>query len=293
MCAARRRKPADARSANGKPLIDATAKSRLVIGVRTNDLKTSRLSHLQISPPSSPVSSPPSSSSTSRSFELSLPESEPEPLRLGEAVTGAEPAERRAGRPCPSRATEPAPTPRRRAATPPRCATPTRTGVRWPARRGATAGIHHAPPAAPPADTSGSIACDRYTTVETLKEKVRLYCGDPSTTDVELTLQDSSGRTIATLSDDAKMIGFYSPADGWSVQYLMSSDDAEPAKPRWPARRGATAGMAVSEAEHTARIAAGIVSQRPPLSVHKGGRSEVRIRWPARRGATAGLSAAQ
>ena len=95
--------------------------------------------------------------------------------------------------------------------------------------------------------------------METLKEKVRLHCGDPSATDVELTLQDSSGRTIATLSDDAKMIGFYSPADGWSIQYEMSSD-AEPAKPRWPARRGATAGTEVSEAEHTARIAAGLLS---------------------------------
>ena len=48
MCAARRHKADDARSANGKLLLDTTVKSRLVIGSRTNDLKMSRLSHLQI-----------------------------------------------------------------------------------------------------------------------------------------------------------------------------------------------------------------------------------------------------
>ena len=66
MCAARRHKADDARSANGKLLLDTTVKSRLVVGVRTNDLKMSRLSHLQISPPSSPVLHEVNSSSTVR-----------------------------------------------------------------------------------------------------------------------------------------------------------------------------------------------------------------------------------
>ena len=60
------------------------------------------------------------------------------------------------------------------------------------------------------------IVCDRHTTVEGLKEKVRLHCGS-SVADMELTLKDGSGRTVAALSDDSKMIGYYSPMDGWIV----------------------------------------------------------------------------
>ncbi len=60
------------------------------------------------------------------------------------------------------------------------------------------------------------IVCDRHTTIEGLKEKVRLHCGS-SVADMQLSLKDGSGRLVAELSDDSKMIGYYSPMDGWIV----------------------------------------------------------------------------
>ena len=56
--------------------------------------------------------------------------------------------------------------------------------------------------------------------------------------------------------------------------------------PRWPKRRAASAGVSVSATEHSARVAAGVV--REPAGICKGS-AAVRLRWPARRGATAGL----
>ena len=122
----------------------------------------------------------------------------------------------------------------RRAATPPRAVTPTRpappapppsrvssrTGLRWPARRGATAGIDKPAAAAPDA-----------------------------------------------------------PAAHNFQSYARPN-------PRWPKRRAASAGVSVSAAEHSARVAAGVV--RAPAGARKGS-AVVRMRWPARRGATAGL----
>ena len=64
--------------------------------------------------------------------------------------------------------------------------------------------------------TFPEIVIDRHTTVENLKDKCRLHSGT-SVIDMVLVLQDHGGRNIAQLDDDSKMIGYYSPLDGWIV----------------------------------------------------------------------------
>jgi len=64
--------------------------------------------------------------------------------------------------------------------------------------------------------TFPEIVIDRHTTIENLKDKCRLHSGT-ACGDMVLTLQDHNGRTVAQLDDDSKMIGYYSPYDGWVV----------------------------------------------------------------------------
>lgn len=64
--------------------------------------------------------------------------------------------------------------------------------------------------------TFPEIVIDRHTTIENLKDKCRLHSGT-ACGDMVLQLQDHSGRPVAQLDDDSKMIGYYSPLDGWIV----------------------------------------------------------------------------
>lgn len=66
------------------------------------------------------------------------------------------------------------------------------------------------------------IVIDRHTTIENLKDKCRLHSGT-SCGDMVLQLQDHSGRPVANLDDDYKMIGYYSPYDGWIIHIIDSN----------------------------------------------------------------------
>jgi hypothetical protein len=51
-------------------------------------------------------------------------------------------------------------------------------------------------------------------TIDALKSKVHTMCGTSVSTMV-LQLRDEGGKLLATLSDDARKLGFYSPHSGW------------------------------------------------------------------------------
>lgn len=64
--------------------------------------------------------------------------------------------------------------------------------------------------------TFPELAIDRHVTIEGLKDKIRAHCGT-SVGSMVLYLRYPDGRDITMLGDDSKMIGFYSPQDGWIV----------------------------------------------------------------------------
>lgn len=49
--------------------------------------------------------------------------------------------------------------------------------------------------------------------VEAVKAKLSTHCGT-TTGDMRLQLLDEGNRLVATLSDDQRLLGYYSPADG-------------------------------------------------------------------------------
>lgn len=60
------------------------------------------------------------------------------------------------------------------------------------------------------------LAIDRHATIESLKDKIRAHCGT-AVGAMELILRYPDGRDICRLDDESKMVGFYSPQDGWIV----------------------------------------------------------------------------
>jgi hypothetical protein len=51
------------------------------------------------------------------------------------------------------------------------------------------------------------------TKIETVKERLRTHCGT-AVASMVLQLFDESGRKVADLSEDQRVLGYYSPADG-------------------------------------------------------------------------------
>lgn len=49
--------------------------------------------------------------------------------------------------------------------------------------------------------------------IDSVKQKLCFHCGTPPSAMV-LQLKDEQGKLLAVLSDDSKMLGFYSPYDG-------------------------------------------------------------------------------
>lgn len=64
---------------------------------------------------------------------------------------------------------------------------------------------------------------DRHMTIGSLKDKIRGHCGT-AVSSMVCTLKDQAGRNICLLDDDSKMIGFYSPQDG----FIVHVDDTDP-----------------------------------------------------------------
>lgn len=56
-------------------------------------------------------------------------------------------------------------------------------------------------------------------TVEAVKRKIGTMTGSSSSS-VSLQLRDGSGQLAALLDDDARMLGYYSPQDGYVCVYM-------------------------------------------------------------------------
>ena len=50
-------------------------------------------------------------------------------------------------------------------------------------------------------------------TVAAVKEKLSSHCGT-SAPDMALTLNNDRGQPVASMSDDGRMLGYYTPCDG-------------------------------------------------------------------------------
>jgi len=64
---------------------------------------------------------------------------------------------------------------------------------------------------------------DLHMTVESLKDKIYKHCGTMVSSMI-LHLKDPAGRAVCTLGDDYKMLGYYSPTDG----YIVHVEDTDP-----------------------------------------------------------------
>eukprot|EP00887_Chlorella_sp_A99_P007607 scaffold20.g7607.t1 len=63
---------------------------------------------------------------------------------------------------------------------------------------------------------------DRHMTVGAVKSKLCFHCGTPPSA-MRLQLKDAGGAPQAALDDEARKLGFYSPADGW-VLHVVDTD---------------------------------------------------------------------
>eukprot|EP00735_Rhodelphis_limneticus_P008307 TRINITY_DN2120_c0_g1::TRINITY_DN2120_c0_g1_i1::g.12914::m.12914 TRINITY_DN2120_c0_g1::TRINITY_DN2120_c0_g1_i1::g.12914 ORF type:complete len:303 (+),score=39.36,sp/Q67Z52/TBCB_ARATH/45.53/3e-74,Ubiquitin_2/PF14560.1/3.1e-30,CAP_GLY/PF01302.20/6.9e-23,ubiquitin/PF00240.18/0.0058 TRINITY_DN2120_c0_g1_i1:87-911(+) len=67
------------------------------------------------------------------------------------------------------------------------------------------------------------IRLDKHLTIESVKEKLKTHTGT-SVTAMKLYLKDSNGNLLCELDDDTRMLGYYSPLDG----YTLHVQDTDP-----------------------------------------------------------------
>eukprot|EP00242_Pyramimonas_sp_CCMP2087_P017712 CAMPEP_0198210814 /NCGR_PEP_ID=MMETSP1445-20131203/22460_1 /TAXON_ID=36898 /ORGANISM="Pyramimonas sp., Strain CCMP2087" /LENGTH=286 /DNA_ID=CAMNT_0043884969 /DNA_START=117 /DNA_END=977 /DNA_ORIENTATION=+ len=60
---------------------------------------------------------------------------------------------------------------------------------------------------------------DRHTTIERVKERLQSHCGT-SPSMMQLQLKDYSGQVVYDMADNTKMLGYYSPEDGWGIHII-------------------------------------------------------------------------
>ena len=51
-----------------------------------------------------------------------------------------------------------------------------------------------------------------------VKEKLMTHCGSNVST-MRLQMKDWDGALVAAMDDDSKMLGYYSPEDGWATSH--------------------------------------------------------------------------
>lgn len=66
------------------------------------------------------------------------------------------------------------------------------------------------------------IRVDKHITIGDLKVKMNKHCGT-GTTFMRLFLKDPTGRTICEMNDDSKMLGYYSPGNGY-IAHIQDDD---------------------------------------------------------------------
>lgn len=75
------------------------------------------------------------------------------------------------------------------------------------------------------------IRLDKHMTIEALKVKLSFHCGtNPSA--MLLTLLDENGGVVASLSDDQRKLGFYSPMDGYAL-HITDTDPTSASAGGW------------------------------------------------------------
>lgn len=60
---------------------------------------------------------------------------------------------------------------------------------------------------------------DRYMTVDKLKNKLQTHCGTNASA-MQLSLKDWDGNLVAHMNDDSRMLGYYSPEDGYIIHVV-------------------------------------------------------------------------
>jgi len=75
------------------------------------------------------------------------------------------------------------------------------------------------------------IRFDRHMTVMRVKERVQSNCGT-SPSAMTLQLKDWHNQLVCTMDDDNKMLGYYSPEDGW-VLHIVDTDPFSLSKGGW------------------------------------------------------------
>ncbi|KAI3438068.1 hypothetical protein D9Q98_000511 [Chlorella vulgaris] len=75
------------------------------------------------------------------------------------------------------------------------------------------------------------IRLDMHMTVDALKRKLCFHCGTAPSAQT-LQLKDEAGRLRACLDDDSRMLGYYSPADGFTL-HIIDSDPTSMSANGW------------------------------------------------------------
>ncbi|KXZ44461.1 hypothetical protein GPECTOR_67g301 [Gonium pectorale] len=75
------------------------------------------------------------------------------------------------------------------------------------------------------------IRLDLHATIESVKVKLSFHCGT-SPSAMLLTLLDESGAAVATLWEDTRKLGFYSPRDGYTL-HITDSDPGSASAGGW------------------------------------------------------------
>jgi len=60
---------------------------------------------------------------------------------------------------------------------------------------------------------------DRYMTIDKVKNKLQTHCGTNATA-MQLSLKDYDGNMVAHLNEGARMLGYYSPEDGYTIHVV-------------------------------------------------------------------------
>ena len=63
------------------------------------------------------------------------------------------------------------------------------------------------------------IRLDRHMTIMSVKDKLRTHCGT-SANMMMLCLMDESGAMVASMDDDDKKLGYYSPENNWTIHVM-------------------------------------------------------------------------
>eukprot|EP00879_Flechtneria_rotunda_P020127 GHRR01021167.1.p1 GENE.GHRR01021167.1~~GHRR01021167.1.p1 ORF type:complete len:281 (+),score=68.21 GHRR01021167.1:118-960(+) len=95
------------------------------------------------------------------------------------------------------------------------------------------------------------IRLDKHMSVDAIKQKINSMTGTSVLT-MTLQLKDETGRLVATLDNESRKFGFYSPRDGW-VLHIIDTDDTSLSAQGWLEDVSKVTKYEISEEDYAAR----------------------------------------